>query len=56
MKFIGAPNKNDLSFLTEEPAIQYVSNVAQNCKKQDLAEKLPECDKKEMISILGWLL
>lgn len=42
--------------MTDDPTIQYVKNIALKCSKQDLAEKLPECHNKDLISLLKKLL
>lgn len=56
MRLIGVPDANDLSFLTDEPAIQYIKEVSTNCQAQDLYVKFKECKSKELIKLLTQLL
>jgi len=52
MKFIGVPDDQDLSFLTDKPAISYLQEVSQGCTAVDLLEKFSHCKKRDLIKLL----
>ena len=56
MKFIGVPEDQDLSFLTDKPAISYLQEVSQGCTAVDLLAKFSHCKKRDLIKLLKQLL
>jgi len=52
MKFIGVPDDQDLSFLTDKPAISYLQEVSQGCTAVDLQAKFGHCKKRDLIKLL----
>ena len=52
MRFIGVPDEQDLSFLTDEPAISYLKELSQGATTVDLEQKFSVCKKKDLIKLL----
>ena len=56
MNLVGEPSEEDLSFMTEDPAIQYVKEMSKGLVKKDLSQLYPNSRNKDLTSLVSWLL
>ena len=55
MKVLGEVDEKDISFLSEKPAIQYITDIAKGCVKQPFDKRLPSTNK-DYVDMMKWAL